>query len=229
MAATAVDLLAYGKSNFRKVLEVWVITMTLWFIVDEISELKREPLVYIKDVFNYFDLSGYALILATFIFRYLGSDAEWTFASLAIMINFIGIFKYSVGERTLRNDIPQCTSTGVGCVMLAGIMTWLEGTSIVRKLSDVGWLGALLTMLFMMSVTIILTNILIAQLSLTYELVQEESLHSFTALRMQAVAIIEWQSRFKFWNLRKKYYVPGELKTRVEIEGSNFLRYKAGL
>ena len=51
----------------------------------------------------------------------------------------------------------------------------------------------------MMSVTIILLNILIAQLSLTYELVQEESLNSFTALRMQAVATIEWQSRFKFW------------------------------
>ena len=51
----------------------------------------------------------------------------------------------------------------------------------------------------MMSVTIILLNILIAQLSLTYELVQEESLHSFTALRMQTVATIEWQSRFKFW------------------------------
>lgn len=61
------------------------------------------------------------------------------------------------------------------------------------------WLGVLLTLLFMMSVTTILLNILIAQLSLTYELVQEESLNSFTALRMQAVAIIEWQSRFKFW------------------------------
>lgn len=61
------------------------------------------------------------------------------------------------------------------------------------------WLGVLLTLLFMMSVTTILLNILIAQLSLTYELVQEESLNSFTALRMQAVAVIEWQSRFKFW------------------------------
>ena len=61
------------------------------------------------------------------------------------------------------------------------------------------WLGALLIVLFMMCVTTILLNILIAQLSLTYEMVQEESLHSFIALRMQAVATIEWQSRFKFW------------------------------
>ena len=61
------------------------------------------------------------------------------------------------------------------------------------------WLGALLIVVFMISVTIILLNILIAQLSLTYELVQVESLNSFTALRMQAVATVEWQSRFKFW------------------------------
>lgn len=51
----------------------------------------------------------------------------------------------------------------------------------------------------MLSVTIILLNILIAQLSLTYETVQEESQHSFTAMRMQAVAIVEWGSRFRFW------------------------------
>ena len=60
-------------------------------------------------------------------------------------------------------------------------------------------LGALLIIIFMMAVCIILLNILIAQLSLTYETVQEESLLSFTARRMQAVATIEWQSRFKYW------------------------------
>lgn len=64
----------------------------------------------------------------------------------------------------------------------------------------------------MMSVTTILLNILIAQLSLTYELVQEESLNSFTALRMQAVAIIEWQSRFKFWVGTKS----NDLKIKLE-------------
>lgn len=67
-------------------------------------------------------------------------------------------------------------------------------------------IGALLIIIFMISVTIILLNILIAQLSLTYEMVQEESLLSFTALRMQAIATIEWQSRFKFWVSGKMVY-----------------------
>ncbi|XP_078356025.1 uncharacterized protein LOC144640828 [Oculina patagonica] len=270
LAATSQGLEYQRTSSFFTFLKVWVIAMTLWFLTDELSELKREPLAYIKDVFKYLDLSGYFLILATYLFSFSGSNAEWTFASLAILINFIGVFKYSGVDRniglyikclgkvvykdiprflvvftvllvtfstsfyiavrahkgtstetvldnsTLRNEI-SCT-TYMGCVMLAGIMTWLEGSSIVRNLSEVGWLGAVLIVLFMMSVTIILLNILIAQLSLTYELVQEESVNSFTALRMQAVAIVEWQSRFKFWNLRKKYYVPGELKTQKEVE-----------
>lgn len=102
--------------------------------------------------------------------------------------------------------------------MLAGLKTWLEGSSVVRSLPTAGWLGALLAIFFMMSVVIILLNVLIAQLSLTYEMVQEESLLSFSVLRMQSVATIEWQSRFKYWNLRKKYYVPGEIKSREEVE-----------
>ena len=65
--------------------------------------------------------------------------------------------------------------------------------------SDVRWLGTLLIMLFMVSVSIIMMNILVAQLSLTYELVQEESLLSFTAVRMQSVSTVDWESRFKFW------------------------------
>ena len=69
----------------------------------------------------------------------------------------------------------------------------------IASLLRSSWLGALLAIFFMMSVVIILLNVLIAQLSLTYEMVQEESLLSFSVLRMQSVATIEWQSRFKYW------------------------------
>lgn len=69
----------------------------------------------------------------------------------------------------------------------------------IASLLRSSWLGALLAIFFMMSVVIILMNVLIAQLSLTYEMVQEESLLSFSVLRMQSVATIEWQSRFKYW------------------------------
>ena len=51
------------------------------------------------DIFNYLDLSGYSLILITFVFRYLQRDQQWTFGSLAVLVNVIGIFKYSIGSR----------------------------------------------------------------------------------------------------------------------------------
>ncbi|XP_068740189.1 transient receptor potential cation channel subfamily A member 1-like [Montipora capricornis] len=263
-AARSRDPLDYGASKGRLVPDFWSILVTLWFLADECSELRREPKEYMLDIFNYLDLSGYSLILITYVFRYLQSDQQWTFGSLAVLVNFIGIFKYSIGSREtglyikclgkviykdiprflsvfviilltfslsfflaikgyesklkfspLRNDI-NCT-TEIGCVVMAGVMTWLEGSAIVSSLNDVGFLAALLIIIFMISVSVILLNILIAQLSLTYEMVQEESLLSFTALRMQAVATIEWQSRFKYWNCRKKYYIPGELKTKEEM------------
>lgn len=59
----------------------------------------REPLAYIKDGWNYFDMAGYALISLTFAFRFMESDLQWTFASFAFVFNSLGIFKYSVRDR----------------------------------------------------------------------------------------------------------------------------------
>ena len=61
--------------------------------------IHREPRAYILDVFNYFDLSGYSMILGTFVLRFFESDLQWPAASLATFINFIGVFKYSIGSR----------------------------------------------------------------------------------------------------------------------------------
>ena len=44
MAANSVDPIRFGKTPFFQFLEVWVISMTLWFIIDEISELRRYSL-----------------------------------------------------------------------------------------------------------------------------------------------------------------------------------------
>lgn len=143
----------------------------------------------------------------------------FTIILVAFSISFFTALKagdFNLGS-ALGSEYSLCKED-VGCVMLAGLKTWLEGSSVVRSLSTAGWLGAILAIFFMLSVVIILLNVLIAQLSLTYEMVQEESLLSFSVLRMQSVATIEWQSRFKYWNLRKKYYVPGEIKSRQEVE-----------
>nr|XP_058968279.1 uncharacterized protein LOC131794749 [Pocillopora verrucosa] len=264
--------LDYGSSSFRAVFDVLILFTTFFFMLEEIIELKREPFIFVKDPWNYLNVSGCVLIFLTFVYRLQKRNYQWTFACFAFSINSLGIFKHTsrdryigeyvkclykviyrdmprflyvfgiilftftvsyylalqahkdsillngelVNNRTIRGDI-SCTGE-IWCVMLAGLFAWLEGTFVVNTFEDVGIFGGFLILAFMLSVTIILLNILIAQLSLTYETVQEESQHSFTAMRMQAVAIVEWGSRFRFWNVRKKYYVAGEIKPREEIE-----------
>lgn len=73
--------------------------LLIYIFLPYTSQIFREPLDYIKDVFNYLDLSGYILILATYVLRLYGSDAQWMCASFAIVINYIGIFKYSAVDR----------------------------------------------------------------------------------------------------------------------------------
>lgn len=73
--------------------------LLIYIFLPYTSQIFREPLDYIKDVFNYLDLSGYILILATYVLRFYGSDAQWMCASFAIVINYIGIFKYSAVDR----------------------------------------------------------------------------------------------------------------------------------
>ena len=47
--------------------------------------------------------------------------------------NFFAVFNFS----TLRDGI-SCTSS-IACVMLAGVMTWVEGSSVVGNLTEVGY------------------------------------------------------------------------------------------
>ena len=41
MAATSIDPTDYDKAPGRRTLEIWVMIMTIWFICDEVTELKR--------------------------------------------------------------------------------------------------------------------------------------------------------------------------------------------
>lgn len=73
-------------------------------VLNVISCFVREPLGYIKDPWNYFDIAGYVLISLTFTFKIMGNDHQWTFASFAFVINSLGIFKYSVRDRWVICD-----------------------------------------------------------------------------------------------------------------------------
>ena len=128
------------------------------------------------------------------------------FERLGVQI-FAQLAWFHVNKTTKRTNFrPVETSSATARVNVANTLETITSGVFKYKAFPVfrssllsRWLGALLIIVYMISVSVILLNILIAQLSLTYELVQEESLLSFTALRMQAVAIVEWHSRFKYW------------------------------
>ena len=50
-----------------------------------------------------------------------------------------------------------------------------------------------------MAVAVILTNILVAQLNHSYEVVQEESKIANSAQFLHSIALVEWQMRFRLW------------------------------
>ena len=50
-----------------------------------------------------------------------------------------------------------------------------------------------------MAVAVILTNILVAQLNHSYEVVQEESKLANSAQFLHSIALVEWQMRFRLW------------------------------
>ena len=55
----------------------------------------RERQSYFMEWMTLFDWLGLLLVLCIIPLRYAGSKAQWTIASLAILFNFLRIFKFS--------------------------------------------------------------------------------------------------------------------------------------
>ena len=67
----------------------------------------------------------------------------------------------------------------------------------------------LVTLIFMMAVSLVLVNILIAQLSNTYDRIQEEIQVLCNIGILEAITTVEWQSRFKVWVRKIPLYMGG--------------------
>ncbi|XP_022788468.1 uncharacterized protein LOC111328331 isoform X2 [Stylophora pistillata] len=89
----------YGYFSLRGAFDAWILFTTFFFMVEEIVEFKREPLTFVKDPWNYLNISGYVLIFLTFVFRVQRRNHQWTFACFAFSINSLGIFKYTSRDR----------------------------------------------------------------------------------------------------------------------------------
>ncbi|XP_048584046.1 transient receptor potential cation channel subfamily A member 1-like isoform X2 [Nematostella vectensis] len=118
-----------------------------------------------------------------------------------------------------ENNGLNCTDTGAVCIVTSLVRIWSQGRPILEdNVGFIGYFPTLLVYILSMCVNVVLLNVLIAQLSHTYELVQEESHLSSTAELMHAITTVEFQSRFKVWNLRVKYYTPKETRNIDDIK-----------
>nr|XP_058947613.1 transient receptor potential cation channel subfamily V member 4-like [Pocillopora verrucosa] len=101
-ASTRPDPNSYRSviDSLRVFCEVATLFMAGVYICEEINQMRIEGHSYITEWMTLFDWLGLLLVLCIIPLRFTGSKAQWTVASLAVLFNFLRIFKFSCVTRT---------------------------------------------------------------------------------------------------------------------------------
>ncbi|CAH3156923.1 unnamed protein product, partial [Pocillopora meandrina] len=101
-ASTTVDPTQYGgeADSLRGFCEIFTLIMVVFYICEEINQMRLEGKSYFTEWMTLFDWSGLLLILCIIPLRYTQIKAQWLVASLAFLLNFLRIFKFSCLTRT---------------------------------------------------------------------------------------------------------------------------------
>ncbi|XP_022809423.1 transient receptor potential cation channel subfamily V member 5-like [Stylophora pistillata] len=103
---------------------------------------------------------------------------------------------------------------GFGDVLLSGFQALSDQYPMVEDYSTFNWLSVLLMMAYMGTVTVILLNILIAQMSTTYTQAKQVARLEYDVDRILQLTRME---RFPFLNLRVKYYKEGDWISEMNL------------
>nr|XP_058942043.1 uncharacterized protein LOC131770347 [Pocillopora verrucosa] len=101
-ASTKLDPTQYRDAgdSFRGFCEIVSLVVVTFYFGEEINQMCIERQSYFMEWMTLFDWLGLLLVLCIIPLRYAGSKAQWTIASLAILFNFLRIFKFSSVTRT---------------------------------------------------------------------------------------------------------------------------------
>ncbi|XP_058942043.2 uncharacterized protein [Pocillopora verrucosa] len=101
-ASTKLDPTQYRDvgDSFRGFCEIVSLVVVTFYFGEEINQMCIERQSYFMEWMTLFDWLGLLLVLCIIPLRYAGSKAQWTIASLAILFNFLRIFKFSSVTRT---------------------------------------------------------------------------------------------------------------------------------
>ncbi|CAH3129392.1 unnamed protein product [Pocillopora meandrina] len=120
---------------------------------------------------------------------------------------FIVIFFSFCGALTLSLCYSRsCENQELRCVSVDGLRALFEQYPMAENYSTFNWLSVLLMMAYMGTVTVILLNILIAQMSTTYTQAKKVARLEYDVDRILQLTRME---RFPFLKLRVKYYKEG--------------------
>ncbi|XP_046844774.1 transient receptor potential cation channel subfamily V member 2-like isoform X2 [Xenia sp. Carnegie-2017] len=86
--------------SLRLFCEILSIIFLMIYVLEEFYQIYREFKSYYKDPYNYFDWIGIILTLLVIPLRYVDVSAQWSFASIGYLFNFLRIFKFSCVTRT---------------------------------------------------------------------------------------------------------------------------------
>lgn len=84
----------------RGLCEILTLLMTVFYICEEVNQMRKERHSYFHEWVNLFDWLGLVLILSIIPLRFADRSEQWMVASLAFLFNFLRIFKFSCATRT---------------------------------------------------------------------------------------------------------------------------------
>ncbi|XP_022809422.1 uncharacterized protein LOC111346398 [Stylophora pistillata] len=254
-ASTKLDPTHYSGALdlLRGFCEVVTLLIVVFYICEEINQIRIEGHSYFTEWMTLFDWLGLLLILCIILLRYMDHKAQWMVSSLAFLFNFLRIFKFSCVSRTtglytqtlakiILHDVTRSMAVfivtffsfcgalslslcysgssenqeprGFGDVLLSAFRALSEQYPMAKDYSTFNWLSIVLMMAYMGTVTVILLNILIAQMSTTYIQAKKVARLEYDVDRILQLTRME---RFPFLNLRVRYYKEGDWISEIKL------------
>ncbi|XP_022779717.1 uncharacterized protein LOC111321174, partial [Stylophora pistillata] len=130
---------------------------------------------------------------------------------VVIFFSFCGALTLSLCYSGFRENQEL---RGFGNVLLSGFQALSDQYPMVEDYSTFNWLSVLLMMAYMGTVTVILLNILVAQMSTTYTQAKKVARLEYDVDRILQLTRME---RFPFLNLRVKYYKEGDWISEMNL------------
>eukprot|EP00794_Sanderia_malayensis_P018139 gene18139-19949_t len=252
--STNPELYTTSFDRFRLVCEIVTLFLTVMYILIEIDQFEKERMIYVYDKYNWLDIIGLFSLLIIVPLRFAKLEAQWYFATIAYLVNFLRLFKYfpaipqlglysKILYGLLVKEMPvflaayaviwlafsgstylclratttftkaagfsAVSVTGFSDILLRGVRALAEGEAFADGYGTFNWFAIIVILSGMMVILVFLLNILIAQLSSTYEERRQNASLEYDIDKALFLTRLE-NSRFKSMNLRIRHFHEGE-------------------